>query len=167
MALMGGSRVIATAGETFADRLRGLGATVTPYGDGMVERVLQLTSRSPDLILDTAPVSGVLPALIKIAGDPQRVLTIVDFAAGPRNLGCATASEESLPCVMTSWANSHSLLRTAGLRCRSPARFRWTTGARRSTSAKAKKLTANLFCCLKCRSGLDGFTMVSSRFRTA
>jgi NADPH:quinone reductase-like Zn-dependent oxidoreductase len=81
MALMRGARVIATAGETFAERLRALGAAVTSYGDGMVERVLEITGKSPDLILDTAPASGVLPALIKIAGDPSHVLTISDFAA--------------------------------------------------------------------------------------
>ncbi len=81
MALMRGARVIATAGETFTERLRALGAAVTAYGDGMVERVLEITGKSPDLILDTAPASGVLPALIKIAGDPSHVLTISDFAA--------------------------------------------------------------------------------------
>ena len=86
MALMRGARVIATAGETFAERLRGLGAAVTPYGDGMVERVLQITGKSPDLILDTAPANGVLPALIRIAGDPSHVLTMSDFA-GARELG--------------------------------------------------------------------------------
>ena len=82
IALMRGARVIATAGETFAERLRALGATVTAYGDGMVERVREIASAPPDLILDIAPVSGVLPDLVKIAGgDPRRVLTVTDFAA--------------------------------------------------------------------------------------
>ncbi len=95
IALMRGSRVIATAGETFADRLRALGATVTPYGDGMVERVLELAGKSPDLILDTAPVSGALPALVKIAGDPKRVITISDFAAA-KELGVRINIEEAV-----------------------------------------------------------------------
>ena len=82
IALMRGARVIATAGETFAERLRALGATVTAYGVGMVERVRDIAGAPPDLILDTAPVSGVLPDLVKIAGgDPRRVLTCSDFAA--------------------------------------------------------------------------------------
>ena len=85
MALLRGSRVIATAGEAFAERLRGLGATVVSYGDGMVERVLGVTGGSPDLVpdlvMDTAPASGALPALVQIAGDPKRVMTISDFAA--------------------------------------------------------------------------------------
>ena len=93
IALLRGSRVIATAGETFADRLRGLGALVTPYGEGMVERVLQLAGRSPDLILDTAPVSGALPALVRIAGDPKRVVTISDFAAA-KELGARSNIDE-------------------------------------------------------------------------
>ena len=94
IALMRGSRVIATAGKTFADRLRDLGASVTSYGEGMVERVLELTGKSPDLILDTAPVSGALPALVKIAGDPKRVVTITDFAAA-KELGVRTNIEEA------------------------------------------------------------------------
>jgi NADPH:quinone reductase-like Zn-dependent oxidoreductase len=82
IALMRGARVIATAGETFAERLRGLGATVTAYGDGLVERVREITSTPPDLIFDTAPTFGVLADLVKITGgDPRRVLTCTDFAA--------------------------------------------------------------------------------------
>jgi NADPH:quinone reductase-like Zn-dependent oxidoreductase len=94
MALLRGSRVIATAGGTFAERLRAMGATVTPYGDGMVERVRDIAGGSPDLILDTAPVNlklenapvgGVLPDLVKIAGgDPRRVLTTTDFAGAEK-----------------------------------------------------------------------------------
>lgn len=93
IALLRGARVIATAGETFADRLRSMGAAVTTYGDGMVDRVLGLTGRSPDLVLDTAPVSGALPALVQIAGDPKRVVTISDFVAA-RELGVRTNIEE-------------------------------------------------------------------------
>jgi NADPH:quinone reductase-like Zn-dependent oxidoreductase len=82
IALMRGAHVIATAGDTFADQLRTLGATVTPYGDGMVGRVLHLAGGPVDLVLDTAPVSGVLPDLVRIAGgDPRSVLTVSDFAA--------------------------------------------------------------------------------------
>jgi len=82
MALMAGARVIATAGDTFAGQLRTLGASVTRYGDGMVERVREIAGGAPDLILDTAWPNGVLPDLIRIAGgDARRVLTMTDFAA--------------------------------------------------------------------------------------
>ncbi len=82
IALIRGARVIATAGPTYAQRLRDLGAAVTAYGDGMVERVDALSGGPVDLVLDTAPVGGALPDLVRIAGgDPKHVLTIGDFAA--------------------------------------------------------------------------------------
>jgi NADPH:quinone reductase-like Zn-dependent oxidoreductase len=82
IALLRGMRVLATAGQTYAQRLCALGAQVTGYGDGMVERVRQINGGPVDLVLNTAPVGGCLPDLVRIAGgDPKRVLTISDFAA--------------------------------------------------------------------------------------
>jgi len=82
IALIREARVIATAGDTYAQRLRDLGAAVTAYGDGMVQRVKAISDGPVDVVLDTAPVGGVLPDLVAIAdGDPKRVLTIADFAA--------------------------------------------------------------------------------------
>jgi NADPH:quinone reductase-like Zn-dependent oxidoreductase len=82
IALMRGARVIATAGDTYAQRLRELGAQVTPYGDGMVERALALSGRPVDIVLDTSPVGGALPDLVAIAGgEPGHVMTISDFDA--------------------------------------------------------------------------------------
>ena len=80
IALARGVKVITTAGSTNADKLRGFGATVTAYGDGMVERVNALGP--VDLVLDT--VGGALPDLIRIVdGDPKRVLSIAD-RTGPQ-----------------------------------------------------------------------------------
>ena len=85
IALIRGARVIATAGETYAQRLRDLGATVTSYGDGLAERVAALGQGPVDLVLNTAPAGGALPDLVRIAGgDPKRVLTISDFAAAEK-----------------------------------------------------------------------------------
>jgi NADPH:quinone reductase-like Zn-dependent oxidoreductase len=82
IALIRGMRVIATAGDTYAPRLRDLGAAVTGYGDGVVQRVKAISEGPVDLVLDTAPVGGALPDLVEIAGgDPRRVLTISDFDA--------------------------------------------------------------------------------------
>jgi NADPH:quinone reductase-like Zn-dependent oxidoreductase len=82
IALIRGARVIATAGDTYAQRLRDLGATVTAYGDGLVQRVKAIGDGPIHLVLDTAPVGGALPDLVEIAdGDPKRVLTISDFEA--------------------------------------------------------------------------------------
>jgi len=82
IALMRGARVIATAGDTYAERLRELGATVVRYGDGVADRVIAAAGGPVDLALDTAPPGGVLPALVKAAGgDPRRVLTCSDLAS--------------------------------------------------------------------------------------
>ncbi len=95
IALTRGARVIATAGESFADQLRGFGATVTPYGEGMVERVRDLAGGSPDVVLDTSPPGrGILPDLVAIAGgDPRRVLTITDMEAA-KELGVRSSVDE-------------------------------------------------------------------------
>jgi NADPH:quinone reductase-like Zn-dependent oxidoreductase len=83
---------------------------VTAYGDGMVERVRDMVGGSPDLVLDTAPASGVLPDLVRIAGgDPRRVLTISDFAAattlGARNsLGEDATLRYDMLATFAQWA---------------------------------------------------------------
>ncbi|MET4781951.1 zinc-binding dehydrogenase, partial [Glaciihabitans sp. UYNi722] len=79
IALRKGARVIATAGLTFADELEGFGAVVTPYGAGMVERVrVRALANGPiDHVVDASlPNTGAIAALIEIAGDPKRVMTI-------------------------------------------------------------------------------------------
>ena len=97
MALTAGARVIATTGDTFAGQLRALGASVTGYGDGMVERVREIAGGAPDLILDTSSPNGVLPDLIRIAGgDARRVLTMTDFAAAAE-LGARHSFGETMP----------------------------------------------------------------------
>lgn len=72
-----GARVIATAGQTYAAELTGFGAAVTTYGDGLVARVRTLAEGPVEHVLDAPPPNeGTLPALIEIAGDPDRVVTI-------------------------------------------------------------------------------------------
>ncbi len=97
MALMRKARVIAVAGDTFAGRLRALGAEVTPYGDGMVERVLELGVGTPELILDAGPISFVLPDLVRIAGGHgRRVLTISNHGPLADTLGVRNSFEGAL-----------------------------------------------------------------------
>jgi NADPH:quinone reductase-like Zn-dependent oxidoreductase len=94
IALIRGARVLATAGQTYAQRLRDLGAAVTAYGPGMVKRVNALSDGPVELVLDTAPIGGALPDLVEIAGgDPKRVLTIADFDAA-KELGVRDSFEE-------------------------------------------------------------------------
>ncbi|MCU4184925.1 zinc-binding dehydrogenase [Acidiferrimicrobium sp. IK] len=72
-----GARVMATAGPTFAGDLERFGATVTPYGEGMVERVRSLADGPIDHVLDASrPNQGAIAALIEITGDPKHVVTI-------------------------------------------------------------------------------------------
>ncbi|OZV81823.1 alanine dehydrogenase [Micromonospora echinospora] len=94
LALHRGIQVIATAGPAKAAALRAAGATVTGYGDGMTERVTALAADRIDRALDAtpsggradrpgdvSPAGGSLPALIRLTGDPDLVLTISDLAA--------------------------------------------------------------------------------------
>jgi len=81
IALRCGARVVATAGETYADALRAMGADVTGYGDGMAERVTALVGGPVDLALDAAPVGNALPELVRTVKAPEHVLTLSDFAA--------------------------------------------------------------------------------------
>jgi NADPH:quinone reductase-like Zn-dependent oxidoreductase len=99
MALLQGARVIATAGATFADRLRAMGALVAARCQGMPERVRALVSEAPDVLLDTAPVNlqpgsaSALPDLVEIAGgDTARIITAADFA-GAAKTGVRTGAE--------------------------------------------------------------------------
>ena len=94
IALLRGAHVIASAGETFADRLRALGAKVTPYGEGMVERVRELAGGAPDFALHTAQVQGTLPDLVRIVdGDPKRVFSFAD--RDEAGIGVRTAWKEN------------------------------------------------------------------------
>jgi NADPH:quinone reductase-like Zn-dependent oxidoreductase len=98
IALVRGLRVIATAGETYAQQLRELGAAVTSYGDGMVDRVQALSNGPIDLVLDTAPVGGALRDLIQIAGgDPKRVLTCGGSVPEAAELGARDSFHEVRP----------------------------------------------------------------------
>jgi NADPH:quinone reductase-like Zn-dependent oxidoreductase len=74
-----GARVIVTASERNAERLRSYGAEVTPYGDGLAERVRELAPDGIDRVFDMGP-GGALAELVELTGDAQHVLTISDFA---------------------------------------------------------------------------------------
>ena len=99
MAILQGAKVIATAGNTFADRLRAMGALVTAHGEGLVERVRAIDGEMPDILLDASPANlhshaaSALPDLVKIAGgDTARVITVAD-AEGAAKTGVRTGAE--------------------------------------------------------------------------
>lgn len=77
IALRRGARVIATAGSSFASDLEKFGAQVTPYGEGMAERVRQLAGGPVDLVFDAPPPNaGSIAELITLTEEPNRVMTI-------------------------------------------------------------------------------------------
>lgn len=115
IALLRGARVVATAGDTYAARLRALGAKVTRYGDGLYERLQALGVGPIDLALDTAPAvadpklvnellqsragklerrpgaDGPLADVVRaVGGDSQRVVTIGDIQSAV-SLGVRTS----------------------------------------------------------------------------
>ncbi|WP_274910955.1 NADP-dependent oxidoreductase [Streptomyces sp. WZ-12] len=79
LAAMRGARVIGTASPANHDYLRSLGAEPVAYGEGLAERVRALAPDGVGRALDVAG-SGVLPELIELAGAPERVVTLADFA---------------------------------------------------------------------------------------
>lgn len=113
IALLKGVKVVATAGKTFADQLRAVGAVVTPYGEGLRERIRALIPGVPDHALDVTPFSyppvasatSALPDLIEIVGgDAKRVVTVGDFA-GAAKMGVRTGMEDvkSIEDVVMHW----------------------------------------------------------------
>jgi NADPH:quinone reductase-like Zn-dependent oxidoreductase len=79
LAVVRGARVIGTASPASHEYLRSLGAEPVAYGEGLAGRVRALAPDGVDLALDVAG-SGVLPELIELAGGPEHVVTIADFA---------------------------------------------------------------------------------------
>jgi NADPH:quinone reductase-like Zn-dependent oxidoreductase len=99
LALLRDARVIATAGPTYAEDLRALGALVTDYGDGLAERVAALARGPVDRALDTGPASEVIPALIQVTGSPDRVMTVGNLGGKTFGLrmGQTTVRYDQLP----------------------------------------------------------------------
>ena len=88
-----GITVIGTASEPKYDYLRGLGAIPTTYGSGLADRVKELAPQGVDAALDLAG-SGNIPELIRIVGDPSRVLSISDFSAPEYGAQFSTQPQE-------------------------------------------------------------------------
>ena len=85
-----GINTIGTASEGRHDYLLSMGAIPTTYGPGLAARVAALAPDGVQAALDIAG-SGIIPELIQITGDPNKVLTIVDVSA--REFGIKTSFE--------------------------------------------------------------------------
>jgi NADPH:quinone reductase-like Zn-dependent oxidoreductase len=84
LAVVRGARVIGTASPANHDYLRSLGAEPVAYGAGLAGRVRALAPGGVDAALDVAG-SGVLPELIELAGGPEHVVTLADFAGAEQH----------------------------------------------------------------------------------
>src|SRR3954447_19535638 len=94
MAIARGARVIASAGESNQDSLRKIGAVPVVYGQGLVDRVRAAAEGPVDAVFDIAGKTPI-EELIAIAGDPSRVLTIANFAAGGAGVRVTGGSADS------------------------------------------------------------------------
>lgn len=78
LAVARGARVIGIASPANADLLRSFGAEAVAYGDGLPDRVRAVAPDGVDAAVDVAG-NGVLPELIELTGNLDRVVTVADF----------------------------------------------------------------------------------------
>ncbi|NEC50619.1 NADP-dependent oxidoreductase [Actinospica acidiphila] len=102
LAVAAGAAVIGTAGPHNHAFLRELGAVPTTYGGGLAERLAVVAPQGIDLVLDTA-ASGSLGELVRIAGDPSRVVTVADHQGAGR-LGVRVADAVNDPAWLAEAA---------------------------------------------------------------
>jgi NADPH:quinone reductase-like Zn-dependent oxidoreductase len=79
LARLRGARVIGTASPNNHEYLNSLGAEPTTYGNRLTDRVREIAPGGVDAALDAAG-GGALAALVELAGRPERVVTIADYA---------------------------------------------------------------------------------------
>jgi NADPH:quinone reductase-like Zn-dependent oxidoreductase len=79
LARLRGARVIGTASPNNHEYLRSLGAEPTTYGERLADRVRAIAPGGVDAVLDAAG-GGALAELVELAGGPERVVTIADYA---------------------------------------------------------------------------------------
>ncbi|MFL5861373.1 MAG: NADP-dependent oxidoreductase [Solirubrobacteraceae bacterium] len=79
-----GARIIGLASEHNHQWLRNHGVTPITYGDGVEERIREATGGAPDALIDTVG-GGYVDLALKLGIRPERIETIIDFAAAQRH----------------------------------------------------------------------------------
>ena len=93
IAIARGATVIASAGEGNQDYLREIRATPVLYGDGMVERVRDISPDGVDAVFDVAGKAA-LADLISLVPKPSQVVTIAQFNLGDSGVQLTTGRSE-------------------------------------------------------------------------
>jgi NADPH:quinone reductase-like Zn-dependent oxidoreductase len=95
LAKLKGAQVIALASEANHDWLRKHGATPVAYGDGVAERIRAAASGHPiDAFIDTFG-KGYVDLALELKVAPDRINTIIDFAAVEKHKVKAEGSQAS------------------------------------------------------------------------
>ena len=120
--------MIGIASPANHDWLAAHGVRPVAYGEGLADRL-----REPriDAFID-AHGDGYVKLAIELGVAPERINTIIDFAAvrehGVKFEGTEDARNAAVLAELPAWSPPVSW------KCRSPPHFRWTTSARRSNS---------------------------------
>ncbi len=104
LARRAGARVLGIASEANAGRLRAIGVEPVAYGDGLADRLRALAPGGIDAFIDTHG-DGYVDLAITLGVIPDRIDTIIDFAAAQRHGARTDASPQaSTPDVLATMA---------------------------------------------------------------
>jgi NADPH:quinone reductase-like Zn-dependent oxidoreductase len=94
LAIRQGARVLATASKGHHEYLRSLGAEPIEYGEGIAERIADVSPGGLDAVID-AHGAGYVDLAVQLGVDPERINTIIDFDAAART-GAKTDGQDSV-----------------------------------------------------------------------
>ena len=104
LARRAGARVLGIASAASAGRLRAIGVEPVAYGDGLAERLRSLAPDGIDAFIDTHG-NGYVDLAVALGVTPDRIDTIIDFAAAQRHGAKTDASPQaSTPDVLATMA---------------------------------------------------------------
>ncbi|MCM2387410.1 hypothetical protein NBG84_03630 [Streptomyces sp. CWNU-1] len=127
-----GATVIGTASAHDHESLAGLGAKPTTYGPGSGVRVGVMAADGVDLVLDCVG-SGSLPDLIRLAGSPDRVVTIADMYAADHGVHLTRSAGPGVdPQALEGLTAAAALASRAASPCRSRPPSPWGTQPKRT-----------------------------------
>ncbi|WP_170266063.1 zinc-binding dehydrogenase [Rhodococcus rhodnii] len=115
LAIAAGAKVVATAGEANHERLRALGAAVTTYGDGQLDRIRALAPHGVDAVLSASATGALGDAVELRGGTTGRIASLadtsafelgIDFLAGTP----ADRSRETLRTLVSAWRQGRLVL---------------------------------------------------------